>query len=141
MDLTLGNYSTTIGFPLLEATDTPSGTNGVHESSDPEVFVIVDEVPIGTTLTIKDAEGSTLLSEPLKELTLPPTLEQIQASNEENTSSAAAGAGVLLGGFILLLIMGIGCIVVLIVVIVIAYFVFFKKKTNLSAPSQKKKFR
>ncbi|MFA6065114.1 MAG: hypothetical protein WCW44_06260 [archaeon] len=121
LDLTLGNYSTTIGLPMLEAIDGPSGKVGIRENTSPEIFVVVSEVPVGTTLTIKDISGNTLLSEPLKEVTnITP--------NTPAKDTSTDGTGIVLGGILLIIILIILGLIGLGVVGVIVFFLFIKKK-------------
>jgi len=123
LDLTLGNYSTTIGIPVLEAIDGPSGKVGIRESTSPEVFVVVDEVPTGTTLTIKDITGTTLISEPLIEVTnITP--------NTPVSDTSSDGAGLVLGGILLLVILLVVGVIGIGIVGIIVFFLFIKKKPS-----------
>ena len=123
LDLTLGNYSTTIGLPMLEAVDGPNGKVGIRENTSPEIFVIVNEVPVGTTLTIKDITGATLLSEPLIEVTnITP--------NTPVSDTSSDGAGLVLGGILLLVILLVVGVIGIGIVGIIVFFLFIKKKPS-----------
>ncbi|MEK6959269.1 MAG: hypothetical protein AABW59_04465 [archaeon] len=125
LELTLGNYSTTIGFPMLEAVDSPSGAAGVHEKSSPRIFVIVDEVPTGTTLAIQDVTGNVLLSEPLKQAVEEGEFSQAQTDLVQNDSSSGIGAIV---GIIIMLIIAVVIVAIPVVVIGAVVFLFILKK-------------